>query len=107
MTNRLPEIIEYFDNLPWAQINQDQGQYTDECGCCVGAHLAYIFNVHRGTISDFYCGGRSLAANLDMSFEELSQALYLAGSPRYPFGTFHWKTSPEIVFRQLQENLGL
>ena len=102
--NRLPEIIQYFENLPEGQIYQSLGSYA-ACGCCVGAHLANFFGVATGTYSDYYKGRGQFARDIEVGEIEVRILLHEAGAPFLPFGLDEWKVPPATVFKKLQKNL--
>ena len=103
--NRLPDIIKYFEDLPPAQINPGEGTWTEQCGSCVGAHLARIFELNTNRMSDYEYGRMALAYNLSISESELETRLTAAGAPGFPFGTTWWEPPPQIVFRIFQKHL--
>lgn len=89
----LPQDIEVYD--------QTEGEYREECPCCVAAHLANYFDVCHEYDQDYIHGYQALARHLDIHVPGLENALMNCGAPENPFGTEEWDTHPRVVFRRL------
>ena len=108
----LPEVIDYFKVLKPAAIQQRNGRYqpdnTEECGCCVGAHLAFLLYISKGGErqmgTGYIYGYQELAKRLEISSNTLDIHLRNHGAPASPWGVNQWQTHPADVFIRLYES---
>ena len=121
MKDTITEAPEYFKNLDPNRISQLNGMYTEagERGCCIGAHLFYVFEGRPGTVGpdwfervadnavmpEFVKGAKAYANKLDMNLSELEERLRKHGAPYALFGTDNWKKAPHKVLRDMEQEL--
>ena len=93
------------------RINSSFGIFDSAGCCCIGARLAYHFDVlakedcaedDRGI--DFIHGRQALADTLGLSRDELSQELILSGAPEHPFA-FEWTKGYANVFETFAKRI--
>ena len=107
-------IYEYFRDLPNIYVDQREGDYNREEGCCVGAHLARILDEFGdiqtpllNTMNDYIMGAAAwtklIAEPLGGSILHAQALLQDAGAGDVPFGPKPWPTPPADVFQKLLE----
>ena len=110
---KLENLVEYFKALEPSRIDQEWGAYSEECGCCVGAHLAHCLagtGHYLDGIDDLYEAvygsppGRWPAPAQETAGKlrgiEVRLTSHGAGSDN-PFGTHPWVCPPHEVFQGL------
>lgn len=116
-------LVQELDNNPdrW---DQTVGNYSEHCGCCIGAHLANHFGVSREAIevaggrppmwavqpgweesSDWERGVIAVVQYLDCDESELLLLLRNAGAPDDPFSSAPWPHPASKVWANMAKFL--
>ena len=111
----LADIQRYFRELPPGRIDQLQANaYIDDptCPCCIGAHLAQVFetdiftNLRTRNFRHYEHGRTALASRFRMSDAALDTMLeHLGATAIAPFGLDDWPVSASEVFAAITPEL--
>ena len=103
ITRTKQDIIQYFTDLPPDQIDQGVGVYRtrDPKPCCVGAHLAHLFQAHKFNEFPHQVGADALARQLGGTRAHLILMLRQCGAGHDPFDQDPWPVPAAEVFQQL------
>lgn len=98
------KILDYFKDLPSHRIDQGEGMYDEDCGCCVGAHLAYIANepLTYGEGRRFFF--ESLKKFLGMDEDNTRRFFKEVNDPEDDytmFGAVRWNEHPYKIFKKM------
>ena len=111
MTEFITEAPEYFENLDPRCIDQQNSEYMEEWGCCVGAHLFHIFEngaerrKEYEHLDEFVVGASEYALALGIELEELEDKMWHQGAPHSPFGAEQWSLPPHEVLKAVEQEL--
>ena len=106
------QIIQYFENLPPDQIDPSGAvyEYEDRRACCIGAHLAHLFQVPVPSeeIAEYLAGADALARWMGGTRAHMIVMLQQCGvGNNDPFVRDAWDTPPDIVFPRLLDRKSL
>ena len=100
------KILNYFEDLPEYRVDQTIGEYSEECGCCVGSHLSYLFEIGMG--DGYYGYGEEFFFRKILNFlgidERNTRRFFAKASPYsgiFMFGTNSWNKSPYQILKKM------
>ena len=106
----IEKVSPVFGTLNDSNWDQMQCYSNDRCKkCCIGAHLAQIFDVgfwvsdadKQKTYSSGY-GIEAASRFVGCTIRQLELIFYAAGAPRFPFEKNHWDIPPILVLERMK-----
>ena len=93
----LTELIRKLEKVK--EFNQSMGDFSPDCPCCVGAHIAYHL-IDKINFADgrLYFYKRFMENDL-WKEDDVSKTLHFCGASDSPFGPDAWLKHPADVFR--------
>ena len=96
------KVLNYFKDLPLDKVNQNVGSYREECGCCIGAHLAHL--LFQGTSHEI--GSRTFFRHIQnhLNIDGYKTGLFfhqVNGNMIYMFGTNNWSDHPYKILKRM------
>ena len=70
------KILDYFKDLPSSRIDQEETNFSKNCGCCVGSHIFYIFKLTPEKIA-YKFGDYDYEKGASYFYEKLFDYLHL------------------------------
>ena len=100
------DFLSPIKSLPEGRFNQTQGTFSEENGCCFGAHLSSVLGEYIESPLkdwDYIAGKKAFMKRLNINQFESALLFKKAGLKVNPWGEYMWNKPPSEIIENLED----